>query len=100
DRRLRIAALLLATLAVAGCAGDGYYAQSIAGHFALMGARQDVGRLIRDDETPEVLRERLILAEEIRAFAVQELALPDNGSYRAYADLGRDVVTWNVVATP
>lgn len=99
-RAARIAALVLAGSPLAGCAGDGYYAQSIEGHFALMGAREDVDRLIRDDETPEALRSRLVLAEEIRAFAVEALALPDNGSYRTYADIGRDVVTWNVVATP
>lgn len=99
-RAVRITALVLAGSALAGCAGDGYYAQSIEGHFALMGARENVARLIGDDETPEALRSRLILAEEIRSFAVETLALPDNGSYRTYADIGRDVVTWNVVATP
>jgi len=99
-RAIRIAALVLAGPALTACAGDGYYAQSIQGHFALMGARENVERLIADDATPEALRSRLILAEEIRTFAVSALALPDNGSYRTYADIGRDVVTWNVVATP
>ncbi|MGV8838912.1 MAG: aminopeptidase [Bauldia sp.] len=99
-RFARIAPFLLAGSVLAGCAGDGYYAQSIEGHFALMGARESVGQLIRDEDTPAELRSRLILAEGIRAFAIEELALPDNGSYRSYADLGRDVVTWNVVATP
>lgn len=99
-RFARTAALVLAGSVLAGCAGDGYYAQSIEGHFALMGARESVAGLIRDEETPEDLRTRLVLAEEIRAFAIEELALPDNGSYRTYADLGREVVTWNVVATP
>jgi predicted aminopeptidase len=28
------------------------------------------------------------------------LGLPDNGSYRSYADLGRQYVVWNVVAAP
>jgi predicted aminopeptidase len=35
-----------------------------------------------------------------RDFAVQRLDLPDNGSYRSYADLGRDFVVWNVFAAP
>jgi predicted aminopeptidase len=38
--------------------------------------------------------------QEIRAFASRELALPDNGSYTRYADLGRPFVVWNVFATP
>jgi predicted aminopeptidase len=36
----------------------------------------------------------------IRDFATRELGLPDNGSYRSYADLGRPYVVWNVVAAP
>ena len=36
----------------------------------------------------------------IRDFASHELALPDNGSYRSYADVGRPYVVWNVVAAP
>ena len=36
----------------------------------------------------------------IRAFAAQQLHLPDNASYQSYADLGRPAVVWNVVAAP
>jgi predicted aminopeptidase len=35
-----------------------------------------------------------------RDFAVTELHLPDNRSYRTYADIKRSYVVWNVVATP
>jgi predicted aminopeptidase len=35
-----------------------------------------------------------------RDFAVTELHLPDNRSYRTYADIKRPFVVWNVVATP
>src|SRR3989344_3458435 len=35
-----------------------------------------------------------------RAFAVAELGLPDNASYRRYADLKRPAAVWNVVAAP
>src|ERR1700748_350041 len=35
-----------------------------------------------------------------RHFAVTELHLPDNRSYRTYADIKRPFVVWNVVATP
>jgi len=34
-----------------------------------------------------------------QAFASSELGLPDNSSYRQYADLGRPYVVWNVFAT-
>jgi len=36
----------------------------------------------------------------IRDFASRDLALPDNGSYRRYADIGRPYVVWNVFAAP
>ncbi len=39
-------------------------------------------------------------ALRIREFASQELGLPDNAAYRSYADIGRQYVVWNVVATP
>ena len=35
-----------------------------------------------------------------REFASRELGLPDNKSYRSYADIGRPFVVWNVVAAP
>ncbi|MEJ2129865.1 MAG: aminopeptidase [Woeseiaceae bacterium] len=36
----------------------------------------------------------------LRQFAVDELHLPDNDSYRSYADLERDYVVWNGFAAP
>ena len=51
-RAIRIAGLLLTASALAGCAGDGYYAQSIEGHFALMGARENVDTSRLDRNTP------------------------------------------------
>ena len=39
-------------------------------------------------------------ARAIRQFATDELALPDNNSYRSYVDIGRDAVTWAVFAAP
>ena len=78
----------------------GYYAQSIAGHLALMRAARPVADWLADEGTPPALRERLLLAQGLREFAVRELALPDNASYRRYADLGRPAAVWNVVAAP
>jgi predicted aminopeptidase len=66
----------------------------------LMSLAKPAARLIADPSTPQALRERLELAGSIREFASKELGLPDNGSYRSYADLGRPYVVWNVVAAP
>ena len=48
---------------------------------------------------PDV-KTRLATVLRVRDFATQALALPDNDSYRVYADLDRTQVAWNVVATP
>jgi len=42
----------------------------------------------------------LSLLGEARDFSVDVLELPDNNSYRTYADLERDYVVWNVFAAP
>jgi len=46
------------------------------------------------------VRKQLESVAQIREFASRNLHLPDNGSYRTYADLGRPYVVWNVVAAP
>jgi len=56
--------------------------------------------VVADPATPAPLRARLELSQRMRDFAVTELKLPDNKSYRRYADLERDAVVWNVVAAP
>ncbi|MCL4770376.1 MAG: aminopeptidase [Burkholderiaceae bacterium] len=105
--RPRIAApilALLACLALAGCAHTegalGYYWQSVQGHARLLQAARPLDEWIANESTPAPLRARLQLTQRARHFAVQELGLPDNASYRSYADLGRSAAVWNVVAAP
>lgn len=83
-----------------GCGSVAYLSQSVQGHLGVMRAAKPVDDWLADAGTPAVLRERLLLSQRIRDFAVRELALPDNASYRRYADLGRSAVVWNVVAAP
>jgi predicted aminopeptidase len=93
--------LVVATLlATSGCTTLGYYAQAAQGHLELLNRARPVAELLADPNTPEPLRARLQLAQRMRNFAVSELHLPDNSSYRRYADLQRSAVVWNVVATP
>ena len=99
--RIAAAALLAAALlAASGCATVGYIAQSVQGHLGIMRAARPVEAWLADAATPEDLRERLRLSQRMRDFAVRELKLPDNASYRRYADLGRPAAVWNVVAAP
>jgi len=91
---------LFVLLPLGGCETLSYYAQAVGGQLELMARTQPVASVIADPVTPQPLRERLQLARAIRDYASRELKLPDNGSYRSYADLGRPYVVWNVVAAP
>jgi len=97
---MRSALIFCAALFLTGCETLAYYAQAVGGHLELMARTRPVAEAIADPATPQALRERLELARAIRDYAVQQLKLPDNGSYRGYADLGRPYAVWNVVAAP
>ncbi|MBX3658404.1 MAG: aminopeptidase [Ramlibacter sp.] len=90
----------VAALCLSGCANVGYYWQSLSGHLGVMSAARPVSDWLAEDATPGDLKARLRLSQRIRDFAVSELHLPDNPSYRRYADLHRRAVVWNVVAAP
>jgi predicted aminopeptidase len=83
-----------------GCSSLAYYAQAASGHLDLMRRARPVAQVQADAATPDALRQRLALSQRMRDFAVAELKLPDNASYRRYADLQRESVVWNVVAAP
>ena len=94
-----LAAAGLAALA-GGCAQLKYYAQAAEGQYALWSDARPIDDWLGDPATDPKLRARLEQARQIRRFAVRELDLPDNGSYKNYAALKRPYVLWNVVATP
>lgn len=83
-----------------GCASVGYYAQSVGGHLSLLRAARPVPEVLADGGAQAALKERLALSQRMRDFAVAELKLPDNASYRRFADLKRNAAVWNVVAAP
>lgn len=91
---------LLAALLLNGCGSVAYYGQLAEGQWQLLRARQPVAQVIADPATPPQLRSHLAHAEQARVFASQQMKLPDNHSYRVYADIGRPYVVWNVFATP
>lgn len=99
-RALIGAGVALALGLAAGCSTLGYYAQSVQGHLAVMQAARPVPEVIADPATEPALKQRLERTQQMRQFASTELALPENASYTAYADLKRPYVVWNVFATP
>ena len=91
---------LLSALALSGCGTLSYYAQSVGGHLDLTSRARRVDEVLADANSPPALKERLKTAAAIREFASRDLKLPDNGSYRSYAELDRPYAVWNVVAAP
>lgn len=97
-----VAALGLAAFA-ASCGSMRYYSQAVWGGADVLVKRKPIARLLepgRAEVLSAATRERLELTLRIREFATSELGLPDNRSYRSYADLGRPYAVWNVVAAP
>lgn len=104
--------MLAAAGAAASCTTVSYYAQAVGGQLDILARAQPIEDLLNDrpaqadDPFPHpahptpALKARLESVLRIREFATRELHLPDNGSYRNYADLERPVVAWNIIATP
>jgi predicted aminopeptidase len=90
------AALLFAGFSLSGC----YYVQAARGQLEVMQRSEPIAELVGAPGTPSDLAQRLRLIERAREFSITDLGLPDNDSYRNYADLERDFVVWNVFAAP
>ena len=97
DSLSRPARLLAAAAAIAALQGC-YYAHLAAGQMEMNRKREPIAEVIARPGTDESLKRRLELASRARDFAMSDLGLPDNGSYRTFADLGRRYATWNVFA--
>jgi len=92
--------LLLLTLPLTGCAEITYYTQAVTGHLGIMLNSRTLEQVMDDPATPPETRARLERAREMRDYASRVLKLPENRSYRIYADLGRPAALWNVFAAP
>jgi predicted aminopeptidase len=92
--------LLLLLAVVSGCASPGYYLHAVSGQIELLNKRRPVEEVLNDPATAPQTRQQLELVRRLRDFASRELGLPDNRSYRTYANLERPFVVWNVFATP
>ena len=93
-------ALALAATPARACMSDQSKQEIAEGNLAIASKREPIAEVLADSATPAPLRARLEYVAAARDFASRELGLPDNDSYRSYADLGRPYVVWNVFAAP
>ncbi len=77
-----------------------YYLHAAAGQWEVLRKSEPIDEIVDQDETSAELAVRLRLVRTARRFSIDELGLPDNGSYRSYADIEREFVVWNVFAAP
>lgn len=99
-RRLKLIALLLAASTLSGCTAISYYWQAFSGQMEVRRLSRPVEEVLADSNTGPELKRKLAYAARAREFATRELGLPDNRSYRVYADVKRPYVVWNVFAAP
>ena len=97
---MKTALLLFSLLLLTACSQLRDLPHLAAGQWQLLHERQAVPDLLADPAQPAALKARLREAALARDFASRRLALPDNGSYRSYVELGRPYVVWNLFASP
>ena len=97
---LAVCIAVLPVVSLSSCQTISYYSQAVGGQLGVWNAGKPIDQLLRNKDTDPALRQRLELVSEIRVFATDELGLPDDGSYRRYADLKRPYALWNVFAAP
>ena len=92
-------AIFLILLGLSGCATITYYWQALNGQVEILNKARPIESVLQDREIKPELKQRLTSLLAMREYASHELKLPDNKSYRSYADLKRPFVIWNVFAT-
>ena len=94
------ALLLAACMLVTGCESAGFYYQAIEGQLDLLSRRQPIAEVLNRDDTPDTVKDKLRLVQQVRNFAKDRLQLPVEDHYSQYADLERPYAVWNVFAAP
>jgi len=92
--------LLVTVLLMTGCSTMSFYWQAFNGQMEVTRLARPMEEVMADSATSADLKRRLAYAQRARTYASAELGLPDNASYRRYADLKRPFVVWNVFAAP
>ncbi len=98
--KYRLSFSVLVILLLGACSDGGYYLQAVGGQYKILSNRQPISALLENDHLSSQQRLKLSQILQIRDFASEQLALPENGSYRSYVELEQPYPIWNVVAAP
>ncbi len=90
---------LLTALLVCSCSTMSFYRQAISGQMELSRKSRPNAEVLADPAVAAEVKRKLLLIEELRAFAARELHLPTK-SFGKYCDLKRPYVVWVVFASP
>jgi predicted aminopeptidase len=97
-----VSVLLLAITLFAGPFGIdvGYYLHLGSGQWHLIWNQVPIKEIVQDADTDPFVRDRLILAGQIRSYAIDALGLEGSDNYTTYCDVGGGPVIWALTASP
>jgi predicted aminopeptidase len=85
---------------IVGPSTIGYLGQAISGHFRIMLSRVAIQKMLKTKHLDPDTRKKLSMILQIRAYASNELGLPDNGSYTVISQIKEMYPGWNVYCAP
>lgn len=91
--------ILAGILLFSHCSTVSYLSQAAGGQIRIMTSSKPISK-IRPGTLDSVSMQKLKMVLQIRSFASEELGLPDNRSYTAFAQVRRDYLGWNVYCAP
>lgn len=101
-----LAALLLLVLLLAGLwaliyrDAAAYLLQSAKGQAQLLSTGRPISEMLADDTISAELKNKLLLVQEVKAYAEKELKLKPTSNYKSYVDLERDYLVMVLTASP
>jgi len=90
---------LVLILGLSRCSTVSYLTQAAGGQIRIMWNSKPISR-IKPGEVDSLAMNKLKMVLQIRAFASDELGLPNNKSYTVYSDIKGPYLGWNVYCAP
>lgn len=78
----------------------GYFWHLTKGQMSLLWRAKPISRVLKDEDLDPKLRDGLMLVQDIRSFAKDEIGLSTSRNYTTFVDIGKGPVSWNLVVCP